>query len=257
MHEALQFLGSLSNPNTLFIFNSHADWDHIWGNCAFPDSIIAAHTTCRERMKETGLSDLSRYHTHTRGSVRILLPNLTFDHLLCLEEDNVEFWYAPGHTIDSSVCFDRLGQILYVGDLIEDPIPYIHYDRIDVYIKTLESLLTSPAHILVSAHSGIVSRERIMSNIAYLNALKEEAPIDTSTLGSYTKVHQANLNTLVMFRYEAMVRDILKEQYAPEVFWSLIPEPETIDQKSVEQIMQSYLKMIQKENSRELIHDRL
>ena len=136
------FLASIDHPDNLFIFNSHSDWDHIWGNCAFPDSIIAAHTTCRKRMSERSAFDLVRNGGKTRGPVQILLPNLTFDSRLCLENDDIEFMHAPGHTIDSSVCLDRKGEILYVGDLVEDPIP-ISIDRDRWIYKTLESLVSS------------------------------------------------------------------------------------------------------------------
>ena len=241
IREIQNFLASIEHPDILFIFNSHSDWDHIWGNCACPDSIIAAHTTCRERMKERGAYDLSRQKAQTRGTVQILLPNLTFDSRLYLEDDEIEFRYAPGHTIDSSVCYDQRGNILYVGDLVEDPIPYIDYDRIDVYIKTLESLVSSSVQVFISAHSGIITRDLIRSNIAYLNTVLTGREVDTSSFGSYKAVHQANLNTLLIFRYEALAREILRDAFSFETFWSGIPDPEGSDQKSLENFLNQYL----------------
>ena len=32
------------------VFNSHADWDHVWGNCYFEDAMIISHRECRNRM---------------------------------------------------------------------------------------------------------------------------------------------------------------------------------------------------------------
>ena len=243
--EIHNFLASIDHPGNLFIFNSHSDWDHIWGNCACPDSIIATHTTCRGRMKERGAFDLSRQKAQIRGPVQILLPNLTFDSRLCLEDDDIEFRYAPGHTIDSSVCFDRRDHIIYVGDLVEDPIPYIDYDRIDVYINTLESLASSTTQIFVSAHSGIITRDIIRSNIAYLNAVFTGRKVDTSSFGAYTAVHQANLNTLIILKYEALARKILGDAFSFETFWSGIPDPEGSDQESLENFLNPYLHEIQ------------
>jgi len=240
------FLASIDHPNNLFIFNSHSDWDHIWGNCAFPDSIIAAHTTCRKRMSERSAFDLVRNGGKTRGPVQILLPNLTFDSRLCLENDDIEFMHAPGHTIDSSVCLDRKGEILYVGDLVEDPIPYIDYDRIDGYIKTLESLVSSSIQVFISSHSGIITRDLIRSNISYLNAVLTGKEVDMSSFGVYKAVHQANLNTLIIFRYEALAREILGDTFSFETFWSGIPDQEGSDQESLENFLNEYLHEIRK-----------
>jgi len=245
MREVIEFLASVPHPENLFIFNSHSDWDHIWGNCAFPDAIIASHTTCRKRMMERGAFDLSRECAKTKGCVQIQLPNLTFDTMLVLEDDDIEFWYAPGHTIDSSVCFDRKGRNLYLGDLVEDPIPYIDYDRLDIYINTLELIISLPAENLISAHSGIVTRDLIRSNIAYLSMVLDGIPIDSSSCGAYAQVHQRNMNTLIMFRYEALVRDVQKDRYSFDAFWGLIPDPEVRDTESVETSMKNYLHEIQ------------
>ncbi|MCA1917262.1 MBL fold metallo-hydrolase [Methanospirillum hungatei] len=244
IQEIYGFLASIDHPDNLFIFNSHSDWDHIWGNCACPDSIIAAHISCLERMKERSALDLVRNGEKTRGPVQIILPNLTFDSRLCLEDDDIEFIHAPGHTIDSSVCLDRKGEILYVGDLVEDPIPYIDYDRIDVYMKTLESLVSSSVQVFISAHSGIITRDLIRSNISYLNAVLTGKEIDTSLFGDYITVHQANINTRTIFRYEALAREILRDTFVFEKFWSGIPDPEGSDQESLIKFLNEYLQEI-------------
>ncbi len=245
--EIHQFLSLISHPDHFFIFNSHSDWDHIWGNCAFPGMIIAGHITCRERMKERGTFDLFRQMTKIRGHVNIKLPNLTFDSGLILEEDDIEFSYAPGHTIDSSVCLDRKDDILYVSDLVEDPIPYIDYDRIDIYIRTLESLLRSSADIMVSAHSGIITRDLIRSNIEYLRKVSRGQQIDTASLGAYEKVHKANLNTLIIFRYEKLVREKFGDSYSFDRFWSDIPDPEETDSETTEEYLKILIHKIQSE----------
>lgn len=38
----------------ILVFNSHADWDHIWGNCAFEGVTIIGHEKTRTRMQEIG-----------------------------------------------------------------------------------------------------------------------------------------------------------------------------------------------------------
>lgn len=239
-------LGTISHPEQMVIFNSHSDWDHVWGNCEFSHNLIIGHSTCRDRLKERGEYDLISHSSMTRGIVTITLPNMTFDSRLTFEEDDVEFIYAPGHTIDSSLCFDRKDSILYVGDLVEDPIPYLDYERTDLYLNTLEMLLTFPADIMVSAHSGIIVRDLIRANIAYIQAVQEGKSIDNSRFGAYDNVHQLNLNTRIMFCYEKEVRDILKEKFDFLSFWSLFPNFEKKSSDELEINLKQYLMEIEK-----------
>lgn len=241
MSGVLEVLSSLPHAENLIIFNSHSDWDHIWGNCAFSDTLIIGHHTCRKRMQERGAFDLSRNLFLTRGPVTLQFPNLTFESGLCFEDDEVEFIYAPGHTIDSSICFDRKEKILYIGDLVEVPIPYIDYDQTDLYIRTLEMLLTFPADVIVSAHSGIISRDLVRSNRTYIRSVQEGIEVDTQSFGSYKTVHQANLNTLLMFRYEAIARQKLNERFDYAAFWSIIPDMSQIETQDLENLLTRYL----------------
>src|SRR5690348_3825626 len=34
----------------VIVVNTHADWDHFWGNAAFPGAPIVGHRLCRERI---------------------------------------------------------------------------------------------------------------------------------------------------------------------------------------------------------------
>jgi len=153
----------------VIVFNSHGDWDHIWGNCAFPDSTIIAHDSCRRRILENGEKDLERFKgKYHDGSFELKLPNLTFDSRLNFEDYGIEFIYAPGHTVDSAICFDREDSVLFAGDLIEDPEPYLQYENLEVYIKSLEYIKSIKAGTVISGHSGIVDEDLINENISYI-----------------------------------------------------------------------------------------
>ena len=182
-----------SDEKQLILFNSHADWDHIWGNAAINNTWIIAHDSCLARMHERVEYDLSRYSGMTRGSVTIRYPNLTFSQSLTFHEGGILLLHMPGHTRDSAVCYDQEDQILYLGDLVEDPIPYIDDPDLERYIDTLTTVLDIPARMLVSAHSGIVTRNLIDANIRYIRQIRDGEPVDSSSLGEYQAVHQVNL----------------------------------------------------------------
>lgn len=153
----------------VIVFNSHSDWDHIWGNCAFPDSIIIAHDSCKRRIAEDGEKALERFKgKYHDGSFGLKLPNLTFDSRLSFEDCGIEFIYAPGHTVDSAICYDREDSVLFVGDLVEYPEPYLQYENLQVYIKSLEYIKSIKADIVISGHSGIVNEDLINENINYI-----------------------------------------------------------------------------------------
>ena len=236
-----QYLHKNQRNMPVVVFNSHSDWDHIWGNCAFPDSLIIGHTYCRRRMEERGIFDLTRMGELIRGRVTLMPPNLTFDTRICFEEEELVFFHAPGHTIDSSVCYDKKSGILFVGDLVEDPIPYLDYDRLDTYIKTLEMLLSFPAHTMISAHSGIIPRDLIRDNIQYIRSVRDGMPVLSERFGSYREVHQINLNTLLLFRYEKIARERLHERFDFTTFWSVFPDLGGIDTDTVEELAEQHL----------------
>jgi len=156
----------------IIVFNSHSDWDHIWGNCAFPDSTIIAHESCRQRIEERGEYDLEKYEGKFHdGTFKLKLPNLTFDNRLKFEEHDIEFIYAPGHTVDSAICYDRKDSVLFVGDLVEYPNPYLNYDDLGAYIKSLEYIKSLGAKIILCGHSGKVDENLINENIAFITEL--------------------------------------------------------------------------------------
>jgi hypothetical protein len=132
-------------------------------------------------------------------------------------------------------------KVLFVGDLVEDPIPYLDYERLDLYIRTLERILVIPAEYLVSGHSGLVKHDLIRSNIRYITQVMNNEPVDTSTFGEYASVHQINLNTLIMFRYEKIARDILAENYDFSDFWSFPPDLAGISTEELKLMMDQYL----------------
>ncbi|SHJ20659.1 MBL fold metallo-hydrolase [Desulfosporosinus lacus] len=191
----------------LLVFNSHSDWDHIWGNCAFESAKVIGHEKAKTRMQEIGEYELNRLRKFHNGEIQLKYPNLTFSEKLILEDEDIEFIYAPGHTIDSSLCFDRRDSVLFVGDLVEFPIPYLDYYDLDEFIKTLEYIKHFPAKTKLAAHSGIVSEEVIERNLSYIQAIQFHLPITSEMIGSSTEVHQYNLNNRLLLKYEPLIRE--------------------------------------------------
>lgn len=199
----------------LLIFNSHSDWDHIWGNCAFPGATIVGHEECRKRMQERGNWDLTKLNQKL-GEVEIRLPNLTFSDRLCLVEDGIEFIYTPGHTVCSSICFDRKDSVLYVGDLVEEPIPYILYHDVERFGQSLELLKSFSANVIISAHSGIVEEKLIEDNLAYIQKVIANVPVELPE--DFRVLDDFNRKNALILQYEKIVRERLGERFELPVF---------------------------------------
>ncbi|OEF99755.1 hypothetical protein BHF71_07595 [Vulcanibacillus modesticaldus] len=181
----------------IIVFNSHWDWDHIWGNCAFADSMIIAHKKCRENLEKGFWSELNKNKQYARGEVKPVFPNILFEKRLTFMEDGVEFFYSPGHTADSASCYDKKENILYVGDNVEFPIPYIQDKDLKHYINTLKMYLNLNPRYIITGHGENASIELIKSNLEYVKKLYQGINIDQSNWSSDMKErHLANMDKL-------------------------------------------------------------
>ncbi len=158
----------------LVIFNSHYHYDHIWGNCEFPDESIYAHSLCYNKILENGERDLKSHAKHTRGEVKLTLPNQLFTSNVLFDDGRIMLFHSPGHTIDSSSCIDYEDGVLFVGDNVETPFPYIYDSDIDQYIATLVEYVSMDWKYLVAGHDPLMLDARLIeSNIDYLEQLRD------------------------------------------------------------------------------------
>lgn len=200
-------------PNKiLVVFNTHSDYDHIWGNCAFTKSPIISHTKCRATMVEKGQGALKDLAHFQHGPVELLLPDLVFDSKLAFADEGIEFFYSPGHTDDSASCYDAVDDVLFVGDSLEIPLPFVSQYRIDDFINTLNLYKKYNAKILLTAHSGIVNEQLVNETITYLEKLSAGEPVQFSDADA-TDIHEYNLKKILLARYEEMAREALGEKF--------------------------------------------
>ncbi len=193
----------------LFIFNSHSDYDHVWGNEFFENENIIASDECLYRMKERGELDLEIF---SNQNTKLKYPNITFSNKLKFIDEEIEFIYAPGHTICSAICFDKLDNVLYVGDLLEKPIPVLSYIDLSCYIKTLELIKNLNVKYLITTHSEIVDNDLINQHIQYLNDV---------IMGKYLTFtnefmpirHAYNLKNLLLLEYDELFKAKLKANF--------------------------------------------
>ena len=192
----------------VLIFFSHSDWDHIWGAGAFPDATVISHRLCRQRITQRSMLELLRYEKHRQGDVKLILPSVTFQTSIFFEEDQVEFFYTPGHTVDSACCRDHMDNTIYVGDLVERPAPTVDWHDVESFIETLENLKALNAATYVSFHSGLVETDDFSHNISFLRNYLEG--LSRPPRSQQEELQQKQF-TLLM--YEDAIRQALGEKF--------------------------------------------
>ncbi len=157
----------------LIVVNTHAHFDHFWGNCAFPDTMIVGHVLCQQDInRRQQVEYLAKNPELQKGKVELVAPNLTFEKRLIFEADGVELFHSPGHTRDGISIIDREDEVLLVGDNLGLPIPSL-YPGVQVadYIETLETYRSLGVPHIISSHYNQIEDDLIAANLAYLQKL--------------------------------------------------------------------------------------
>ena len=171
----------------LLVINTHADWDHCWGNSIFVgvDAVVPApiigHRLCRERL----ISDAARQTLRAKqqqnpelyADVRLVPPTVTFDELLTIDGDDLqlELIHLPGHTPDHIAVHIPALNTVFPGDSAELPLPFV--DTAETLPQLRASLIRlrelHAATALYCHAPGISSPEVIDANIAYFDTLEQ------------------------------------------------------------------------------------
>ncbi len=144
----------LSKP--IIIFNSHFHMDHIGGNGVFETAQIISHISCRANMVQT----MERIKKEKKARLKdksIAYPTIIFQERMVFPQDNVEFFYSPGHSEDSASCYDQLDKVLYVGDNLVDPLPFLTWHRIDRYLITLQNYCNFDTKVIILGHNLVLN----------------------------------------------------------------------------------------------------
>ncbi len=142
----------MSKP--IFVFNSHFHMDHIGGNGVFESAQIISHIICRKKMVNM-IERIKKQNQNKLEGKSISYPSFIFQQKIIFPEDSVEFFYSPGHSEDSSSCYDQLDNILYVGDNLVDPIPFLTWSGINSYLTTLQNYCNLDLQKIILGHKSV------------------------------------------------------------------------------------------------------
>ncbi|MEO8972981.1 MAG: MBL fold metallo-hydrolase [Ktedonobacteraceae bacterium] len=197
----------------LLVVNSHADWDHSWGNCYFTGehaAPIIAQDYCRVRLQSdeahTGLVDYQQRYTVFHNVV-LAPPTITFsDHFTIHGGDlTIELIPAPGHHPDHIAAWIPELRLLLAFDAVEKPLPFMEdAASVQPMFATLERFLAlKPEHVLCS-HGKTTSPSLVKDNLAYLHEVERRSRsyLHTNTPTNAQLEHAA---TLIGYPFEEVI----------------------------------------------------
>jgi glyoxylase-like metal-dependent hydrolase (beta-lactamase superfamily II) len=173
------------HSRTLLIVNSHADWDHCWGNSYFTgnkDTPIIAHNYCATRMQsdeaKAGLQEYQNKYSSYFQNVVLISPTITFSDTLTLRGGDltIELFSAPGHHADHIAAWIPEIRLLLAFDASEKPLPLIgDVDGIPLMYNTLENFIALQPQRVLCAHGKTTDITIVVQNLHYLRETEKRS----------------------------------------------------------------------------------
>lgn len=171
----------------LMVVNSHADWDHYFGNMVFPEPILGTELTVKRILGEAGQRELSKKrqeHPGSYGDVKLVAPTVGLpSHVRLYGGDlTLELTLTKGHRPDHLALYIPEISTLLPGDCVEDPIPLLDEDS-DDSSRTLFELMSTlhqfqrvnPEWVLANHAPPQAGISRVLKNLSYLEDLRDRA----------------------------------------------------------------------------------
>lgn len=174
-------LARLAQPT--LVVNTHADWDHAWGNAWFPGLPILGTAECARRMRSSGeAAELARMQAEEPerfAGASLVPPHVTFEGEAVLDGGDLTLHLlpAPGHQPDQLVVWIPEIRTLLAADAAEDPFPFVQGPgHLGELVATLERMRDLQPAVVLGCHDrqdgdpGLLER-----NLRYFAAVREAA----------------------------------------------------------------------------------
>ena len=208
--QVVELCGTDADRGRLLVVNTHADYDHAWGNqvfggsdASFPAAIIG-HRRCAERLAgDDGLASRAARELEEPGRFDDLVltpPTITVgDEGLTIDGGDLtlELVHTPGHTEDHfSIWIPELRLVL-AGDAAEHPFP--HVDTPEGIARARASLVRlqelDPTHVL-PCHGGTSDPGLLTRNIAYVDAVSVDPELPLAAAARIAGVSPDSLDPI-------------------------------------------------------------
>lgn len=205
---------------SLLVANTHADYDHAWGNQFFdgPGSLapapILGTRRCAERMRSAEeratLAALQERQPDVYAGVHLVPPTILFDEALSVEGGDLtlRFLATPGHSPDHCSIFVPEIGLLLAGDAAEQPFPFVGEGGLDDLRASLRRLAALRPQAAYYCHAPLnAGPELIGENLAYFDRLEALCRAALDGGAPAHPAEDADLEALAGFPFGAAIAD--------------------------------------------------
>lgn len=170
----------------LLIINSHADWDHSWGNSYIQtttahNALLIAHTLCAPRMDTAeNRAFLQEYQQRFPlfKNVAITTPRLAFSNTLSLDGGDLqlELLHTPGHCDEHCSLWLPELRLLLAFDAAESPFPTIgNAASVAAMLTSLTTLAALQPVTVLCSHGRTSNPDILTKNLTYIHTIEQRA----------------------------------------------------------------------------------
>ena len=171
----------------LLAVNTHADWDHAWGNHVFdgpsallPTPIIASRL-CAERLRSEAaqlkLAEMRASEPGRFGDVVLTPPSLLFEQQLVIDGGDLtmQLFATPGHKPDHIAIFIPEIRTLLPGDAAELPFPFVESAAtLPAMRDSLGRMAALNAETALCCHAPVtIGPALLQQNMAYFDTIEQ------------------------------------------------------------------------------------
>lgn len=169
----------------LLVYNSHADWDHYWGNQVFSGPILGSSLSPARVKTTSGPKELERKRSEYAKSyadVRPTAPSILFNNGGVIDGGDLTFHFlpTPGHRSDHLSLWIPEIATLFPADSMEDPFPLFDDDFgpevIEQEANTLRQQIALKAEWIFPCHAEPQKgSDLLQANLHYVERLQAAA----------------------------------------------------------------------------------
>jgi glyoxylase-like metal-dependent hydrolase (beta-lactamase superfamily II) len=179
--DVMQALQRVRQGRQLLVINTHAHYDHCWGNALFSDTDgrYAAPIIGHARMRDVLLSQHTQDElAHTQqenprfAQVRLVPPTITFTDSLQIDGGDLtlDLIPTPGHCDDHIAIWIPQIWLLLAGDAAEHPFPHVtRAEDLPLLRASLEQMLALDPQFVVPCHGGTTDPGLLRRNLNYFD----------------------------------------------------------------------------------------
>lgn len=206
----------------LLAVNTHADWDHAWGNHVFagPSAVlpapIIASRVCAERLRSDAaqrkLADLRANEPGRFDDVALTPPSVLFEQRLVIDGGDLtlELFATPGHKPDHIAVFIPEIRTLLPGDAAELPFPFVESAAtLPAMRDSLARMAALNAETALYCHAPVtIGPALLQQNLAYFDTIEQRCRAALARGIPSSTTADADVETIVGFPFtEALPTD--------------------------------------------------